>query len=267
MQSSIIFFLAVITHIGFAQRDAPNWRNLFNGKNLSGWKVLNGKATFTVQQGMIVGRTVAGEPNSFLTTEETFGDFILELEFKIDEGTNSGIQFRSESKPDYQNGRVHGYQYEIDPSARAWTGGIYDEARREWLYPLEYNPISKGVFKANDWNTARIECIGSSLRTFVNGIPAAHVADDMTSRGFIALQVHAIYQPAEAGKQVYFRNIRIQTKDLRPTPWDNIFVANFIPNSISPQEQHNHVELLWDGRTTTGWRGAYKKIFRSGAGK
>jgi hypothetical protein len=261
MQYKIIFFLILLTQIGFAQRDATGWRNLFNGKNLTGWKVLNGKATFTVQQGMIVGRTVAGEPNSFLTTEETFGDFILELEFKIDEGTNSGIQFRSESKPEYQNGRVHGYQYEIDPSARAWTGGIYDEARREWLYPLEYNPIAKGAFKANDWNTARIECIGNSLRTFVNSIPAAHMVDDMTSQGFIALQVHSINQPAEAGKEVYFRNIRIQTKHLKPTPWDNSFVANFIPNSISPQEQHNRVELLWDGKTTTGWRGAYKKSF------
>jgi hypothetical protein len=121
--------------------------NLFNGKDLTGWKILNGKAKYEVKNGEIVGTTVHGEPNSFLATEQEYGDFILSLEFKIDSGTNSGVQFRSESKADYQKGRVHGYQLDIDPSARAWTGGIYDEARRLWLYPLEYNPPAKDAFK------------------------------------------------------------------------------------------------------------------------
>ena len=120
--------------------------NLFNGKDLTGWKILNGKAKYEVKNGEIIGTTVQGEPNSFLATEEEYGDFILSLEFKIDAGTNSGVQFRSESKADYQKGRVHGYQLEIDPSARAWTGGIYDEARRLWLYPLEYNHKKKIFF-------------------------------------------------------------------------------------------------------------------------
>src|SRR3546814_15197049 len=87
---------------------------------------------------------------------------------------NSGIQFRSQSKPDYRDGRVHGYQMEIDPSARAWTGGIYDEGRRGWLYPLEYNPAGKKAYKQRDWNHARIECIGNVLRIWVNGIPTSH---------------------------------------------------------------------------------------------
>ncbi|MFN3665511.1 MAG: DUF1080 domain-containing protein, partial [Sediminibacterium sp.] len=121
-----------------AQQKSNAWVNLFNGRDLSGWKTLNGKAKYSVSNGEIVGTTVSGEPNSFLVTEKTYQDFILELEFKLDDAMNSGIQFRSESKPDYQNGRVHGYQYEIDPSARAWTGGIYDEARRDWLYTLDY---------------------------------------------------------------------------------------------------------------------------------
>ena len=106
------------------------WKPLFNGKDFSGWKQLNGKAKYSIQGNEIVGTTVFGEPNSFMATEKEYGDFIFEFEFKVDSTMNSGVQFRSESRPDYRNGRVHGYQYEIDPSKRGWTGGIYKEARR-----------------------------------------------------------------------------------------------------------------------------------------
>src|SRR5688500_12201656 len=123
------FILIILSSIeSFAQKKGE--RSLFNGKDLTGWKILNGKAKYEVKNGEIIGTTVANEPNSFLATEEIFSDFILTLEFKIDSGTNSGIQFRSESKPDYQNGRVHGYQLEVDPTQRNWTGGLYDEGRR-----------------------------------------------------------------------------------------------------------------------------------------
>ncbi len=244
-----------------AQQKSNAWVNLFNGRDLSGWKTLNGQAKYSVSNGEIVGTTVSGEPNSFLVTEKTYQDFILELEFKLDDAMNSGIQFRSESKPDYQNGRVHGYQYEIDPSARAWTGGIYDEARRDWLYTLDYNPSAKTAYKAGQWNKCRIECIGNDIRTFVNGIATAHIIDDMTTEGFIALQVHAIGKNDEPGKQIRWKNIRIQTSNLKPTPADNVFVANFLPNNLSDAEKKNGVSLLFDGVSTTGWRGAYKPGF------
>lgn len=240
---------------------AQKWTKLFNGKDLQGWKQLNGKAKYEVKNGEIIGTTVHGEPNSFLATEATYGDFILELEFKLDHDMNSGIQFRSESKADYQNGRVHGYQMDIDPTPRAWAGGIYDEGRREWLYPLEYNPAAKTAFKKRDWNTARIEAIGDVMRVWINGIPTAHLVDNVTPKGFIALQVHAVGKPEESGQTVRWKNIRIQTEGLKASPADEVFVVNMVPNNLSDQEKKNGYKLLFDGKSNEGWRGAYKTAF------
>lgn len=179
---------------------------LFDGKTFAGWAKVGGKATYRVDGDCIVGKVGPG-PNTFLRTKTEYGDFILKLQVKLDVPCNSGIQFRSHQAGPSSAARVFGYQCEIDPSGRAWSGGIYDEGRRGWLYPLKDDEKARKAFKVSDWNEYVIQAVGPSLKTWVNGVPCADLLDTVDMKGFIALQVHA-------GKkgQVRWRNIRI--KDL-----------------------------------------------------
>ncbi|MCS7338168.1 MAG: DUF1080 domain-containing protein [Verrucomicrobiae bacterium] len=228
-----LIYAAVFVHCLMAQ---DGWTPLFNGTNLAGWVQRGGNAKFSVENGAIVGSAVLDTPNSFLCTEKEFGDFELELEFKVDPALNSGVQIRSQcyetnttvevggKEIKIPAGRVHGYQVEIDlePARnRWWSAGIYDEARRGWLYPGALGGESNAftlqglrLSKTNDWNHLRVRAVGPEIQTWLNGEPRARITDSMNQRGFIALQVHSVGKDkTKEGLKVWFRNIKLRALD------------------------------------------------------
>ena len=261
MKSIVLAALVLAFCMPLHARDNTPWVSLFNGKNLKGWKRIGGKADFRAVDGEIAGSPRLGMPNSFLRTEKEYGDFILEFEFRVDDYLNSGVQIRSHSDKSFMDGAVYGHQFEMDPAPGVLTtGGIYDEQRRGWLYHLGIsNPAAQKAYRNQEWNTTRIEAVGSAVRTWINGIPCANLWDGLDRSGFIALQVHSTDNPADAGKSVRWRNIRICTDDpVRYMLPDSQAApeVNVAMNQLSPGEKAAGWKLLWDGATTQGWRGA-----------
>ena len=264
LHSLQIFCFLLIPFSLFGQQE-KEWRNLFNGKDLTGWKQLAGKASYKAEDGAIVGTTVANSGNTFLVTEKEYGDFILELDvFVEDTAGNSGIQVRSHYDAAGNNGagKVYGRQCEVDPSSRKWTGGIYDEGRRDWLYPMQLNAKAQNAYKNGEYNHFKIECIGNEMKTWVNGTATAYVVDTLDDKGFIGLQVHAISGTDHAGKKVGFKNIRIKTADLMSEAFPpDVYVANFAPNTLTTYEKKDGWQLLFDGKTNDGWISAKSNMF------
>lgn len=183
------------------------WVSLFDGRTLAGWTQRNGTAVYTVEDGAIIGTTTEGSPNSFLCSDRFYGDFELEFEVKLfDDGLNSGVQVRSHSIPTHQDGRVHGYQVEV--AANGTAGFIYDEARRGWLSTDRDDPLKHAAFQRGEWNRYRVVCVGSTLRTWINGVQVAHVTDDWSPTGFIGLQVHSV--GGDPKWRVGWRNLRLR---------------------------------------------------------
>jgi hypothetical protein len=261
----VCILLAVIISYFSGAQTSDKWINLFDGKTLGGWKKGAGDADYKVENGTIVGTTVVASSNSFLITEKEFDNFVLELEARIDDTTsNSGIQLRSHVDPNGNNGKgkVFGYQYELDPSSRKWTAGIYDEGRRDWLYPLSLNNAAQSLFKLHEYNKIKVECFGHTIRTWINDVPAAELVDRFDKKGFIGLQVHAVGKAEDAGKKVYFKNIRLMpiSKPSADFP-KTVYVMNTIPNNLTAYEKKNGWRLLFDGVDSKGWKGAYKDGF------
>ena len=258
-------FIVWLVFISVAGVYAQEWQDLFNGKNLKGWQQLDGSAEFRVEEGTIVGISILEMPNSFLATKERYGDFILEYEMKMDRGLNSGVQFRSRALLPDGTERVNGYQVECDDhDDRPWAGGIYEEADRGWLYPMSYHPEVTGVNKRGDWNRIRVEAVGNTIRTYINGVNFANLVDEGRSEGFIALQVHSINDPAQEGKAIRWRNIRILTGEPARYCWTEVDLApevSYLNNALTPQQKATGWKLLWDGESTQGWRGAWLEHF------
>ncbi len=248
----IVIGLIVLVSAG-ATLAEEGFVKLFDGQTLDGWKKRGGKATFTVVDNMIEGTSHPNSENTFLCTEKSYGDFILTFEFQCDSELNSGVQFRSEcfdrdteiaigseKKKMIRSGRVHGYQYEIDPNKaeRMWTAGIYDEGRRGWLFPgpaggenEAFTKNGQRAFDVDGWNSARIECRADHIRTWLNGDVRADFHDDSTLTGFVALQVHGVGGRTDPLK-VRFRNIQIKDLGLnevqdggveQPAGWVRLF--------------------------------------------
>lgn len=238
---------------------------LFNGKNFKGWKILNGTAEYTIDGNEIIGTTKTGTPNTFLTTEKNYKNFVLEYEMKMDVGLNSGVQIRSKSIPEYNNGRVHGPQVECEDSKRGWAGGIFDEARKGWRYPVEYNPKAKSAFKKGKWNKFKVVAYENHIMTWVNDVPVSNLIEEDAETGFIALQVHSIGNNKEkAGKEIRWRNITlndaITESEFNAIPKQAPEVS-YLKNKLSDAEITDGWNLLWDGKSTDGWRGAKLEKF------
>jgi hypothetical protein len=204
-----VFALALaLTLTAAAWAGEGAWVDLFDGQTLTGWVQKNGLAKYEVKDGTILGTSAPKSPNSFLCTTRDYANFELEFEVKVDKELNSGVQIRSHSKPDYQDGRVHGYQVEI--AVGGFSGGIYDESRRNKFLNAEHpSPEIRALLKENEWNRYRILCQGDRIQTWVNGTLVTDLRDDMTRSGFLGLQVHGVGDRVEP-LRVQWRHLRLR---------------------------------------------------------
>jgi len=224
--------LVLTLALGAARAAEGPWVSLFDGKTLQGWKLVQGAAKFEVRDGAIVGSVTEGETqNTFLATvDDTFTSFVFECEFRCDPGINSGVNFRSRPA-DATVKRVYGLQYEFDPTPRALTGGVQEEGgygrrgKDNWLAPDESSGAMLAAWQqahgdrfkpAPAWNLCRIEVRGTHIKTWLNGHLLADFKDEAPvaiPRGFFGLQVHATKNKELFGKEVAFRNLRVQKLD------------------------------------------------------
>jgi len=201
--------LFTFTLTGFAK---DKYTPIFDGKTLKGWTQRNGTATYRVENGAIVGKTKEGSPNSFLCTDKLYGNFDLKFEVKVDNGLNSGVQIRSQTK-DGPKGRVNGPQVEIEMSGKngAESGYIYGEAAGGWMTPADKRKPHKH-FKDGEWNAYRVVAKDAHIQVWINGVQISDLVDKEKlkshPKGFIGLQVHGI-RKGSGPFEVSWRNLGI----------------------------------------------------------
>ena len=196
--------------------DQEPWIEIFNGKDMDGWEIRDGLAEAWIEEDLLVTEQKDSLNFPYLVYGEEFSDYILECEVKLTGPLNSGILIRGISDPGLNNGKIHGFQMEIDQTERRWTGGIYEEKGRLWLTPLEGmgegEEEALNAYKVSDWNHYRIEAISDTFKIWVNGIPTTHLIDSKTDRGIIGFQIHKIAPGTETGI-LRIKNIRIITEN------------------------------------------------------
>ena len=210
---TLFLALAALSTPAIAEHHEKDWKDLFNGKDLSGWTKLNGSHTYKVDDGTIVGTTAKNSPNSFLCTEQHYGDFELTFEVKVDDRLNSGVQIRSTTKDGKPNGRVNGPQVEIEASGKkgAESGYLYGEASGGWMTPKDQLKPHKH-FKDGEWNQYRVLAKGANIKVWINGEMISDLTDEEKfkshPKGFIGLQVHGVGKSGPF--QVAWKNIKIR---------------------------------------------------------
>ncbi|TWT94220.1 3-keto-disaccharide hydrolase [Neorhodopirellula pilleata] len=198
-------------------------RSLFDGKTLDGWKNPYEWGKIEIIDGEI---KLTADKKFFLVTDKVYHDYEFEGELKLPEGkSNSGFMARGQVEPN----RVFGYQAEADPTDRRWSGGLYDEGRRQWLNPLWNQPEAQAAFDRNRWNRYRIRCVGNHLQFFVNDVPTTDYFDPVDLSGHIALQHHG-----EKDQTYRFRNLTV--KELGRHEWKPIFNSEILGRSVPEGE-------------------------------
>lgn len=200
---------------------SEGFTELFNGRDLTGWKPYGGTCTFEVENGMIKGTCVPGSASTYLSTERSdFKDFVFTCDVKWLVDGNTGVMFRSKTRPKKKkklgsdvNQMVYGPQVELEgfdgfAKGRFWSGGIYGQSCGGYFYPLwlkDHVP-TRTALKEEGWNRVTVSAKGNEVKTWVNGVPMANWTDDGSyPDGFFGLQIHK----GPAGT-VLFKNIRIK---------------------------------------------------------
>jgi len=163
---------------------AQNKVSLFNGKDLSGWKI-NGTEKWFVENGNLVCESGPDKQYGYLSTNKTYKNFELTLEFKQEANGNSGVFFRSS----IEGVKISGWQCEVAP-LNHHTGGIYESYGRGWL--IQPDSTHEKYLKTGKWNKMKLKVVGDEVTTWLNGHQMIYIKDEKigAGNGFIALQIH-----------------------------------------------------------------------------